>query len=47
MITDKLDEGIEISKEMIEEWLINESSKSGTGQSDDGPNSFFQTMMYF
>ena len=41
MITDKLDEGIEISKEMIEEWLINESSKSGIGQSDDGPNVFF------
>jgi Zn finger protein HypA/HybF involved in hydrogenase expression len=41
MITDKLDEGIEISKEMIEEWLINESSKSGIGQADDGPNFFF------
>jgi Zn finger protein HypA/HybF involved in hydrogenase expression len=41
MITDKLDEGIEISKDMIEEWLINESSKSGIGQSDDGPNVFF------
>ena len=41
MITDKLDEGIEISKEMIEEWLINESSKSVAGQSDDGPNVFF------
>ena len=41
MITDKLDEGIEISKEMIEEWLINESSKSGMGQADDGPNGFF------
>ena len=41
MITDKLDEGIEISKEMIEEWLINEGSKSGIGQADDGPNVFF------
>ena len=41
MITDKLDEGIEISKEMIEEWLINEGSKSGIGQVDDGPNVFF------
>jgi tRNA nucleotidyltransferase/poly(A) polymerase len=41
MITDKLDEGIEISKEMIEEWLINESSKMGSGQADDGPNFFF------
>ena len=41
MITDKLDEGIEISKEMIEEWLINEASKMGSGQADDGPNFFF------
>jgi len=41
MITDKLDEGIEISKEMIEEWLLNESSKMGSGQADDGPNFFF------
>ena len=41
MITDKLDEGIEISKEMIEEWLINESSKISAGQVDDGPNFFF------
>ena len=41
MITDKLDEGIEISKEMIEDWLINESSNISTGQVDDGPNFFF------
>jgi tRNA nucleotidyltransferase/poly(A) polymerase len=41
MITDKLDEGIEISKEMIEEWLLNESSKMGSGQADDGPNFMF------
>ena len=42
MITDKLNEGvIEISKEMIEEWLINESSKMGSGQADDGPNFMF------
>ena len=41
MITDKLDEGIEVSKEMIEEWLLNEGSKMGSGQSDDGPNVFF------
>tara|TARA_Y100001972_G_scaffold10327_1_gene11267 strand:- start:1876 stop:7416 length:5541 start_codon:yes stop_codon:yes gene_type:complete len=42
MITDKLNEGvIEISKERIEEWLINESSKMSTGQVDDGPNFFF------
>lgn len=42
MITDKLNEGvIEIPKERIEEWLINESSKITTGQVDDGPNFFF------
>ena len=41
MITGKLDEGIEISKEMIEEWLLNESSKMGSGQADDGPNFMF------
>ena len=42
MITDKLNEGvIEISKERIEEWLINESSKMSSGQVDDGPNFFF------
>jgi len=42
MITDKLNEGvIEISKEMIEDWLINESSKISAGQVDDGPNFFF------
>jgi tRNA nucleotidyltransferase/poly(A) polymerase len=42
MITDKLNEGVvEISKERIEEWLINESSKMSTGQVDDGPNFFF------
>jgi len=41
MITDKLDEGIEISKEMIEEWLLNEGSKMGSGQADDGPNFMF------
>ena len=44
MITDKLNEGvIEIPKERIEEWLINESSfmLSGGGDVDDGPNFFF------
>ena len=41
MITDKLNEGIEIPKEVIEDWLINESSKITTGQVDDGPNFFF------
>ena len=41
MITDKLNEGvIEIPKEVIEDWLINESSKISTGQVDDGPNFF-------
>ncbi len=47
LITDKLNEGIFISKEQIEEWLINESSKSGTGQSDDGPNVFFPNYEVF
>ena len=40
MITDRLDEGIEIPKEVIEEWLINESSVITSGQVDDGPNFF-------
>ena len=47
MITDKLDEGIEVSKEMIEEWLLNEGSKMGSGQSDDGPNVFFPNYEVF
>ena len=47
LITSKLNEGIFISKEQIEEWLINESSKSGTGQSDDGPNVFFPNYEVF
>ena len=37
MITDKLNEGIEISKETIEDWLISESSKLAIGHVDDGP----------
>jgi len=44
MITDKLNEGIEIPKEVIEEWLINESSNLGGNAGsdvDDGPNFFF------
>jgi GNAT superfamily N-acetyltransferase len=41
MITDKLNEGIEIPKEVIEEWLIKEGSRTTTGQVDDGPNFFF------
>ena len=47
MITGKLDEGIEISKEMIEEWLLNEGSKMGSGQADDGPNFFFPNYNVF
>jgi len=47
MITDKLNEGIEISKEVIEEWLINEASKMGTGQADDGPNFFIPNYNVF
>ena len=41
MITDKLDEGIEIPKEVIEEWIINESSKISSGQVDDGTKLLF------
>jgi cytidyltransferase-like protein len=37
IITDKLNEGIEISKETIEDWLISESSKLAVGHVDDGP----------
>lgn len=37
MIADKLNEGIEISKETIEDWLISESSKLTVGHVDDGP----------
>jgi len=43
MITDKLNESIEIPKEVIEEWLINESSNLGGNAGsdvDDGPNFF-------
>ena len=47
MITDKLNEGIFISKERIEEWMINESSAVGIGQSDDGPNIFFPNYEVF
>ena len=47
MITDKLNEGIEISKEIIEEWLINEASKMSGGQADDGQTSLFLIIMFF
>ena len=47
LITDKLNEGIFISKERIEEWMINESSAIATGQSDDGPNIFFPNYEVF
>ena len=42
LITSKLNEGIEIPKERIEEWLINESSAMiGQTMTDDGPNFMF------
>ena len=43
LITSKLNEGIEIPKERIEEWLLNEASSLTTtgGDVDDGPNFFF------
>ena len=47
LITSKLNEGIFISKEQIEEWMINESSAVGIGQSDDGPNIFFPNYEVF
>ena len=48
LITDKLNEGIFISKEQIEEWLINESSAIfGQGDIDDGPNIFFPNYEVF
>ena len=47
LITSKLNEGIFISKEQIEEWMINESSAVGIGQSDDGPNVFFPNYEVF
>lgn len=41
LITNKLSEGVlEIKKEWIEDWLINESTLTGVGQDDDGPGSF-------
>ena len=50
LITSKLNEGIEISKERIEEWLINEASNV-TGNSgkdvDDGPSFFFPNFDVF
>ena len=47
LITSKLNEGIFISKEQIEEWMISESSAVGIGQSDDGPNIFFPNYEVF
>ena len=42
LITSKLNEGIFIPKERIEEWMLNESSGVfGQGDTDDGPNTFF------
>ena len=47
LITSKLNEGIFISKEQIEEWMISESSAVSTGQADDGPNIFFPNYEVF
>ena len=50
MITDKLNESIEIPKEIIEEWLINESSNLGANAGsdiDDGPNFFIPNFDVF
>lgn len=47
MITDKLNEGIHIPKEIIEDWLIKEGTRTGTGQVDDGPNFFFPNFETF
>ena len=44
LITSKLNEGIFISKERIEEWLVNEASNvvgNAGNDVDDGPNNFF------
>ena len=47
LITSKLNEGIFISKERIEEWLINEATVITSGQVDDGPNFFFPNFDVF
>jgi len=47
MITDKLNEGIYIPKKIIEDWLITEGTRTATGQTDDGPNSFFPNFNTF
>ena len=44
LITSKLNEGIEISKETIEDWLINEASATQTGAVDDGPVFWFPNL---
>jgi len=44
LLTSKLNAGIVIQKETIEEWLLSEGTINGTGQADDGPASFFPNM---
>jgi len=40
LVTSKLEERLIITKDVIEEWLLNESSAMTSGQADDGPGSF-------
>lgn len=47
LVTDKLSESFVIQKETIENWLINESTRSAPGQDDDGPAGFFPNMDVF
>ena len=50
LITSKLNEGIFISKERIEEWMISEASNvvgNGGSDVDDGPNNFFPNFDVF
>jgi hypothetical protein len=50
LITSKLNEGIEIPKERIEEWMISEASNvvgNGGSDVDDGPNNFFPNFDVF
>jgi hypothetical protein len=50
LITSKLNEGIEITKERIEEWLLNEASVLGSNGGkdvDDGPSFFFPNFEVF
>lgn len=40
LVTSKLEEGFAFDKEVIEDWVLNEATKTSTGQDDDGPASF-------